>query len=86
MFTILWGDEPFARLGQIVQLNPARKDELAHALREITGRLQANPTATGESRGGDLRVLIATPLTVYFRPDDDTATVRVVGVRVRFLT
>ncbi|WP_439621071.1 hypothetical protein [Gemmata sp.] len=84
MFAVVWGGRPFDQMAQIVRNNPARRDELAEALQEITGRLRAHADAAGESRGGRLRVLFAGPLTVYFVADAGAMTATVVRVRARF--
>ena len=83
MFAIEWAEEPFARMGQLIQLHPARRDEFAAALRELADELSSHADVAGESRGGRLRVTFAGPLTVYFRPDPATASVQIVGVKLR---
>lgn len=77
MFTVIWTGRAFDQMGRILRNNPARKEELAEALR-------AQADTAGESRGSRLRVIIVGPLTVYFQPDADAMTVEVVRVRARF--
>ena len=84
MFAVVWTGATFDQMEQIVRNNPARTTELADALRELTTRLQANASTTGESRGGSLRILFAGPLTVYFRPDESTSAATIIRVRARF--
>jgi len=84
MFTVRWTGPAFDQMGQIIRNNPAREEELAEALREISARLGSLADTAGESRGTTLRVMFAGPLTVYFRPDPDTSTVDVIRVRARF--
>lgn len=52
MFAVVWTGRAFDRMGQIIRNNPARKEELAAALREVAARLGVNAEGTGESRGG----------------------------------
>ncbi len=84
MFAVAWAGPAFDQMGQIILNNPARKQELAEALRELTTRLQSQADTAGESRGGSLRVLFAGPLTVYFQPDAASMTATVIRVRARF--
>lgn len=79
-----WTPEAFEQMDQIVRLNPARKDELAEALRELSARLRAHGSTAGESRGGRLRVYVTGPLTVYYTVDEDAQIAEVIRVRVRF--
>jgi len=84
MYAVAWGGKPFDQMAQIIRNNPARKDELAEALQEVTARLQSHADTAGESRGGRIRVTFAGPLTVYFVPDTDSMAATVVRVRARF--
>lgn len=82
---VRWTSEAFEQMNQIVQLNPARKNELAEALKELTARLRTHGSTAGESRAGNLRVYVAEPLTAYFVvADADTA--EIIRIRVRFRT
>jgi hypothetical protein len=79
-----WTPEAFERMGQIVRNNPARRDELAAAQNERNERLRVHGATAGESRGGNLRVCIAGPLTAFFVVDPGATAAGIVRVRVRF--
>lgn len=51
MFTLVWSDEAFERMGQIVRNNPARTPELGAALREMFDQLSRHPLEAGEPVG-----------------------------------
>jgi hypothetical protein len=81
---VRWTRKAFDQMSQIIQLHPARKDELAAALQEVTARLRAHGMTAGESRGGNLRVYVAEPLTVFYATDEDANVAEVIRVRARF--
>jgi hypothetical protein len=83
MFLIVWTDDGFDRMNNIIRDNPARKHEFAVALRQITRQLTADPVNVGESRADDSRVMFAGELSVFYRVDTDDDTVEIGDVRLR---
>lgn len=81
---VRWTRKAFEQMNQIIQLHPARKDEVADALQEVTARLQAHGMTVGESRGGNLRVYVAGPLTAFYVTDEEANTAEIIRVRARF--
>jgi hypothetical protein len=82
MFTTVWSNEAFDRMGQIVRNNPARSPELGAALREMSDLLARDPLETGESRWDDWRVTFPGPLAVYYRVDVEHQVVEIAQVRL----
>lgn len=54
MFLIVWGVPAFDKMGNLIRLNPKRKDEFAAALKEIWDHAQ-RPTRGRVARGRDAR-------------------------------
>lgn len=84
MFAVVWVGAAFDRMGQIIRNNPARKDEPAEALGELSAHLRTHADTAGESREGRLRVTIAGPLVLFFTADAESRTATIVRVRSRF--
>lgn len=83
MFALVWMDEAFEDMDQIVRENPGRTAELALALRDLTTRLASNPGNVGESRDeDDVRVMFTGPLTVFFRVDEEDKVVEIGRIRL----
>lgn len=81
MFAIVWADEAFDQMGQLILRHPARRAEFAVALRQLADLIQVSPAEAGESREGiDHRVLIVKPLTVYYEVDEESRTVEVAQI------
>jgi hypothetical protein len=85
MFLIVWTDDGFDRMNEIIRSNPGRKREFAVALRQIARQLTADPLGVGESREDEMRVMFAGELSVFYRVDTDDNTVRIGDVRLRQL-
>ena len=83
MFLVVWSERAFDNMNEIVRDNPSRKRELAAALRQITHQLTTDPQRVGESRTGDLRVMFASELSVFYRVDTEDSAVRIANVRLR---
>ena len=84
MYLVAWSDQAFEQMARIIRENPARRDELISALQEIATRLRLDANTTGESRGRYFRVVLADPLTVFYRLDEESDAVEVIRVRARF--
>ena len=83
MFLVVWTDDGFDRMNDIVRDNPSRKREFAAALRQITHQLSTDPSNVGESREDDTRVMFAGEVSVFYRVDADEETVEIGNVRLR---
>lgn len=83
MFDVRWTSVAQAQLWSIW----ARSDddlnaEVASAMRRIDAQLRVDPGHKGESRDEGRRVLIAEPLTVFFRVLPDERLVRITAVHL----
>lgn len=83
MFLIVWMDQGFDEMNEIVHANPSRKHEFAVALRRIGHQLTTDPFGVGESRGDDARVMFAGELSVFYSVDTGDNTVRITNVWLR---
>lgn len=83
MFLVVWGVPAFDKMGNLIRLNPERKDEFAAALKEIWDQLTHNTRHAGESRGDEMRVMFAGDLSVFFSVDESDQTVEIGDVRLR---
>ena len=64
-YTVVWRASAEAKLAELWLASPAR-DEIAAAADEIDERLRQSANEQGESRWGTTRILIKSPLAVYF--------------------
>lgn len=83
MFLVVWTDDGFDRMSDIVRDNPLRKREFAVALRQIARQLATDPENVGESRENDTRVMFAGELSVFYRVGAADGTVEIGNVRLR---
>lgn len=65
-FTVIWRPKALAELAELWAESLDRSGMTA-ASHRIDLALQADPTAVGEGRGGDDRLLFDPPLAVYYR-------------------
>jgi hypothetical protein len=79
-YHVAWWDAAFEQMDAVIRANPARKDELAAALRHLAATLANDPDSKGESRAGPDRVEFFGPLTVTFRPVPDDRIVYITSV------
>lgn len=80
-----WHPDAFDTMQAIIRNHPDYKDYLAGALRELSQALSTNPNDTGESRGGNDRIVFVDPLVVTFRVLDADRRVRILSVRLKNL-
>jgi hypothetical protein len=64
-YTVLWGSDAERRLAEL-WLSATDQQAIADAADAIDAALSHNPRAAGESRVGDTRILLESPLGVYF--------------------
>ena len=83
MFLVVWLDEGFDDMNEVIRDNPARKHEFALALRQITHQLSTDPQGVGESREEEMRVMFAGELSVFYQVDAGEKTVEIANVRLR---
>ncbi len=83
MFLVVWSRRAFDSAADFIRNNPARKREFALALRQITHQLSTDPEGAGESRAGEMRVMFAGELSVFYTVDTDGNTVEIAHVRLR---
>jgi hypothetical protein len=83
MFLVVWTDDGFDQMNDIIRNHPSRKHEFAVALRQITHQLTTDPLNVGESRTDDSRVMFAGEVSVFYRVDTDDNTVEVGSIRLR---
>ena len=81
-FTVLWKPTAERELTQL-WLAAADRQAIAEAADRIDAELRRAADSVGESRSGDVRILIVPPLAVYFdvSPADRLATVFAVWQR-----
>jgi hypothetical protein len=80
-YSVRWNRRALDALAEIWLANPAERNEINHAAESIDRLLRVNPTAQGESRDDDQRVLFMPPLVIDFIVDDKNEVVRVVKIR-----
>ena len=83
MFLVVWLDEGFDDMNEVIRDNPARKHEFAVALRQITRQSATDPQTVGESREEEMRVMFAGELSVFYRVNTDEETVEIAHDRLR---
>lgn len=84
MFLVVWTDDGFNRMNDVIRDNPSRKREFAFALRQINHQLSTDPENVGESREeNDVRIMFAGEVSVFYRVDTDEQTVEIGDVRLR---
>jgi hypothetical protein len=80
---VIWHDRALDQLADIwVRATPDERDQIEAAVNRINAALRNRPDDQGESRGGNYRVIIREPLSVWFRVDP-SSTAHVVQVRMR---
>ena len=80
MYAVTWGVEAFDQMSGIIARHPARRAELANALRLLADQLLRAADDEGESRDGDFRVTFVGPLTIDFRVDLEDRLVEIARV------
>jgi hypothetical protein len=83
MFLVVWSDEAFEKMANLIRFNPERKEEFAAALRGISQQLTHNARHAGESREAEMRVMFAGDLSVFFSVDESDQTVEIGDVWLR---
>lgn len=83
MVDVVWQRQAFDALDGLIRANPTRIVEIGVALRDLDGRLRADPIGTGESRSRPVRVITSGPLTLYFQPARGGRVLFVTRVRLR---
>jgi plasmid stabilization system protein ParE len=75
-YTVVW--QPSAE-NELIELWPAaaNREQVTQAADEIERILSTKPTEAGESRSGDIRILIVPPLAANFRVFQADRIVRV---------
>lgn len=78
-YTVVWNKQPTESIDAAwEEATSEGRDRLYKATEAIHESLSANPFAAGESRENAIdRVIIASPLTVFYRIDRATSQVRV---------
>ena len=66
MFEIIWSDDAFEQMGELVSARPELKHRFSLALWEVNTALKADPETHGESRTGIFRIAFFDCLTIYF--------------------
>jgi hypothetical protein len=79
IFTVLWKPDSQQQLAQL-WINGPDRNAIAAAADRIDARLKQDPQLQGESRFGDLRILIELPLAVIFKVNEADRTVMVSDV------
>lgn len=81
MWTLIWLRKTLDRLAEVyVDLDPARREQLAGAIEKLNTRLRNDPLSEGESREPGNRVTFVAGLAVGFRVDRAAREVRVTRV------
>lgn len=75
-FTVNWQPDALARFADIWN-NAADQHAVSAAANYIDKELERDPLAAGESRRPGVRILIESPLAVYFTVDDKRRQVTV---------
>jgi hypothetical protein len=83
MFLVIWSVTAFDKMANLIRYNPARKDEFAAALREISQQLTHNARHAGESREDEMRVMFAGDLSIFFSVDEADQTVEIGDIWLR---
>ena len=79
-FTVVWMASAQRELARL-WTDQADRAAITAAANAIDVRLSRDPERLGESREDEMRVLIAAPLTVFFRVRVDDRMVEVVSVK-----
>ena len=78
-WAVIWLDSPLAELARhyLSGRSGVDPDAITDAMAEVDRRLDTDPSAAGESRSGNERVVVVPPLSVFFEvyPDQRTAVV-----------
>jgi hypothetical protein len=81
MFRVRWVDSALAELAALwVQADPSIRPNITAAFRRINQRLRADPLGQSESRSDGQRILLETPLGIFFQLEPDGQTVSVLRV------
>lgn len=83
MLLVVWGGMAFDKMANLIRFNPERKDEFAAALRDIWQQLTHNARHAGESREGEMRVMFAGDLSIFFSVDEADQTVEIGDIWLR---
>lgn len=85
MWTVIWLDGALAELARHYLSGRAGVDPggITRAMAEVDRTLDADPARAGESRAGNRRILIVSPLTVYYEVYQDQQTAVVTEVWYR---
>ncbi len=78
-FHVVWAPIAEDRLAELWLASDDRQ-QITEAANRIDELLAASPTGVGESRAGALRVMIESPLTVYYTVDEDGRLVTVKSI------
>jgi len=79
-YTVTWKPSVKERLAEIWMTAPDRK-AVTTAADAVDGLLRDNPLQQGESRSGDIRVLIVSPLAVVYEVRNEDRLVEVLAIR-----
>jgi len=81
MYRVIWLDATLNRLAELyVDCDLIDQHRIATGVDGLNHRLADDPRAVGESRDGSLRIAFPPLLSVRFRVDEQSRTVRVIGV------
>jgi plasmid stabilization system protein ParE len=81
MFAVVWADQALDELADIwVAATPELRDRIEASVRRLGQRLQADPTAIGESRSNNRRVAFDPPIAIIYRIDTAGRSVEVTHV------
>jgi hypothetical protein len=80
MSRVIWRRFAFNQMDSIIRTHPDWVPTIGSAMRAATDSMARNPLTTGESRAGQYRVVVETPLTFSFRPAPEEDVVYIVEV------
>lgn len=81
-FTVIWPEAMINELARqyLRAYRAGSGTAFTEAVDRVEGRLASDPFADTESRGSDIRVIIETPVTVYFRVEAGQARVTIIDL------
>lgn len=84
-YTVVWTQEAEDELATAWLDAPSSvlRDEITANVAAIEGALRTQPSETGESRAGSIRMAVVGPAGIVFRVLEDDCMVQVISLRVR---